>query len=311
MSASSHGVTVRLGAATSVLIYVLMVIGSVVRTTNSGLACPDWPLCQGHLIPPFEFHVLIEWFHRFVALLVGIALFATSLWIWTHREDRARVGAHAAVAVGLYFAQALLGAFTVWKGLSPAIVSAHLVVAMLLFATLLTLTLTAAAPATPAVPRAPRPAGLVPLLSFTAFWTWLQVGLGGMVSSSHAGCVCPDWPTCNGAWFPPLKGLIGLQMMHRYSAYVLLVLAIANFALWMRSEHPRIGRLVTSAFALTALQVILGVMNVFAGTPPWLSALHLATAAAILAHYVLALFHAARWPAAPVALAAAIPGVAR
>src|SRR5262249_19837930 len=158
--------------------------------TNSGLACPDWPLCGGRLIPPFEFHVLIEWFHRFVALLVGIALFATSVWIWTHPEDRARVGAHAGIAIGLYLVQALLGAFTVWKGLSPAIVSAHLVTAMLLFATLLVLTLTAAAP--PAAPRSPRPGGLVPLLSVTAFWTWLQIGLGGMVSSSHAGCVCPD-----------------------------------------------------------------------------------------------------------------------
>ncbi|MBI1799497.1 MAG: COX15/CtaA family protein, partial [Candidatus Eisenbacteria bacterium] len=110
--------TGRLGLAAAMLMYALIMIGGVVRTTGSGLACPDWPLCQGHLIPPFEFHVLIEWFHRLVALLVGLLLFSTAGWVWTHRETRARLGALAGLAVALYFAKALLGALTVWKRLS-------------------------------------------------------------------------------------------------------------------------------------------------------------------------------------------------
>ena len=95
-------------------------VGSVVRTTGSGLACPDWPLCQGRLIPPFEFHVLIEWFHRLLALLVSLLLFATAVWVLVARRDCARASAALALlAVALLLAQVLLGALTVWKLLEP------------------------------------------------------------------------------------------------------------------------------------------------------------------------------------------------
>ena len=38
-------------AGTAILIYALIVLGAVVRTTNSGLSCPDWPTCYGHWLP--------------------------------------------------------------------------------------------------------------------------------------------------------------------------------------------------------------------------------------------------------------------
>ena len=298
-SRSAHAISAGLGLATALLMYVLTVIGSVVRTTGSGLACPDWPLCQGRLIPPFEFHVLIEWTHRLVALLVGLLLLATSLWTWTHRETRVRLGGLAALAVALYFVQALLGALTVWKLLSPSMVSSHLAVALLLFSGLLVLTLAAHAEAeSEARDWAPRPAGLLPLAWLATAWTWLQSVLGGVVSSSHAGLACPDWPTCHGKWFPPMKGLIGLQMMHRFSAYGLLAAMIVFTILARRAADPRVMLGASLALGLTASQIVLGVCNVLLGTPPWLSALHLATAAAILALMVVTVFRIARLPAA-------------
>ena len=86
----SFSIAARLALATTLLMFGLIVVGSIVRTTGSGLACPDWPLCEGRVIPRFEFHVLIEWFHRLLALLVSLLIFATGLWIATHREEIGR-----------------------------------------------------------------------------------------------------------------------------------------------------------------------------------------------------------------------------
>src|SRR5687768_13588823 len=133
----------RLGLVTLVVMFGLIVLGSIVRTTGSGLACPDWPLCHGRLIPPFEFHVLIEWFHRLAALLVSLLLASTVAWTLFHGPLRARLGGLAMLSLALLAAQILLGALTVWKLLDPAVVGGHLGVALLLFANLLALTLAA------------------------------------------------------------------------------------------------------------------------------------------------------------------------
>lgn len=291
--------TSHLALTTTVLMFGLIVIGSVVRTTGSGLACPDWPLCHGHLLPPLEPHVLIEWSHRLVALLVSQLLFATVGLIGFQRVLRARLGGLAVLALTLLAGQVILGALTVWKLLSPVVVSSHLAVALLLFATLLTLTLVAQAEAdaVPAAPGVTRPPGLLPTFGVVTALAYGQSLLGGIVSTNHAGLACPDWPTCNGRWFPPLEGLVGLHMLHRYGAYVLTLVLL--FAAARARSAPDAGVRAGSRMAvgLTLAQVVLGVCNIFLGTPPWLSALHLANAAAILAMLVTVTWRIAVLPA--------------
>src|SRR5262245_11842889 len=99
-------ITAQLGLATVVLMFGLIVLGSIVRTTGSGLACPDWPLCHGRLIPPLQFNVLVEWFHRLLALIVGLGLVGTAVWTASHRATRARLGGLAALCIALYLSQA-------------------------------------------------------------------------------------------------------------------------------------------------------------------------------------------------------------
>ena len=300
MSNPSFRIAARLGTSTCLLMFGLIVIGSVVRTTGSGLACPDWPLCHGRLIPPMQFNVLIEWFHRLVALLVGLLLLATAAWTFLHRETRARLGGLAALAIAFYFTQALLGALTVWKLLDPNVVSAHLGVALLLFATLLVFSLVARAEAEPGAmvdASQPRPAALLPALVLATAMIFAQALLGGMVATNHAGLACPDWPTCNGAWFPPMEGLVALQMMHRFGAYAVIAMMLVVAAATRGAPDGGIRAGGTMAFGLTLAQVALGVFNVFLGTPAWLSAAHLATAAALLALLVTLAFRAALLPA--------------
>jgi len=298
-------ITFRLGLVTTLVMFALIVVGSVVRTTGSGLACPDWPLCQGRLIPPFQFNVTIEWFHRLLALIVSVLLATTVGWIAAHRRLRARLGGLAALAVVLLASQVLLGALTVWKLLDPGIVSGHLAVALLLFSTFLTLTLVSGAQAEPESERPPRPAGLLPTLGLATVMTYAQALLGGMVSTRHAGVACPDWPTCFGAWFPPLEGAVGLQMMHRYGAYALTAMLLVAAARARLAPDEGVRRAGLLALGFTVAQVVMGVCNVFLATPVWLSALHLATAVTILALLVTATFRAAALPATATGLVAA------
>src|SRR5690349_17346265 len=98
-AARDFALTARLALGTAAVMFALIVVGSIVRTTGSGLACPDWPLCHGRLIPPLQFNILIEWFHRLLALVVGLLLLATAAWTLLRPGTRAILGGHAVVAV--------------------------------------------------------------------------------------------------------------------------------------------------------------------------------------------------------------------
>ena len=59
----------KLAVAASIATYLLIVVGGLVRATDSGLGCPDWPGCFGGWVPPPELHAWIEHSHRLVAAL--------------------------------------------------------------------------------------------------------------------------------------------------------------------------------------------------------------------------------------------------
>ena len=101
----------------------------------------------------------------------------------------------------------------------------------------------------------------------------MQITLGGLVSSNYAGLDCPEWPTCrDGVWFPSLAGGVGLHLVHRSNAY-LMVLAIGA-ALWLNRRHPGLARPLRLATALVLLQVLLGIANVKLGLRVEVTGLH-------------------------------------
>ena len=122
--------TARLFAGFAALVAVtegLIVLGALARAHEAGLACPDWPLCFGQLIPRMDLKIAFEWSHRGVA--GSVALGFSALAFFTLRDPETTRGTRTLVVVGfaLLALQIVLGALTVWQLLAVWTVTSHLV----------------------------------------------------------------------------------------------------------------------------------------------------------------------------------------
>jgi heme A synthase len=275
----------RLARVTALFTFGLIVLGAIVRSTGSGLACPDWPLCHGRLLPPLQPQVLLEWSHRAVALVVSVLTGALAAWILAVAPLRRVLARAMLLALGLLALQIVLGALTVWKLLHFSVVTLHLGNALLFLAALVALAERAGREGATDGPGTSRPRGLAWIVVAA---TLGQILLGGLVSTNHAGLACPDFPGCHGAWWPagshPLEHL---QMTHRWGAYVLTALLLFAWARTRRAADPRVRAGAEAALALVAVQIVLGAFNVLLAVPVWLTAAHLATATALWVLVVL------------------------
>jgi cytochrome c oxidase assembly protein subunit 15 len=134
----------RIAAATTALIYTQILIGATMRHTNAGLAIPDFPYAFGHVLPPmWNARVAIHFAHRVGALVVALAIVATSSHVLYHHRRRGELVRPALLLLTLVSLQATLGAFVIWSGKNPAINTAHVVNGALVLGTSLVLTLRA------------------------------------------------------------------------------------------------------------------------------------------------------------------------
>jgi len=142
-SAGSHSEGMRLHYAaliSTLAVYLQIVLGAYVRHSGAALACPDFPLCQGALVPHLSGLTLIQFTHRLGALLVAGLIF----WLaWRARPaSLPAVQKHLARwAALLILLQIALGGLTVLSGLAPLWATAHLATAAALLGVLLALTL--------------------------------------------------------------------------------------------------------------------------------------------------------------------------
>ena len=175
-----------LSLVTVAAILLLVTLGGIVRVTESGLGCPDWPLCYGRLLPPLETQALIEYSHRLLASVTGLLVVATAVAAWRFHPSRRWLLYPAAIAVVLVVTQAIVGGITVETELAPGLILLHLAMAEALLAALLLVAVVAFR----GDPRPLRGAPVQTLFLGTAIATYALLLLGSLVTVSGASTAC-------------------------------------------------------------------------------------------------------------------------
>ena len=254
--------------------YGLIIFGSHVRVSDSGMGCPDWPLCDGNVGPLHEFHALMEQTHRYLAAVVTVLVFATAL-LALRPRPRPAVVRPALFTVGVIVVQIALGALTVIAGNGAPTVAAHLLAGLALLGGA---TVTAVCTLVPATTG--RRLGQL---------GWAAIGAAGvlfvsgsLVVNAEAEKACASFPLC-----PPDQpgALVALHVLHRSIAMVAGI-ALLTFAVhaWRRWSFLRGARaLAATLAALVVATAALGIVSALLKAPPGWQDLHLAGAAAVLA----------------------------
>ncbi len=298
MNASSIGPLRILLAVTVVVTFALITIGGLVRATESGLGCPDWPLCHGQIIPPFEYHVLIEYSHRLTASVVGLLVVACTALVWFKHRESAGLKRLMAVAVVALIVQVILGGITVLTELPAPIVTAHLFAAETLFAMLIVAALIAR-PATTALQAARKHPYFNTVLAMATV-SMVILLTGTYIVGSGASAVCTSWPLCTSDWLPNF-GLQWEHMAHRLIAGLggLYIIVAALKARRYKGQSRALAGMGMGAAALVVAQVLAGAANPWFRFVPAAQIIHLSLASALWGHLIAMAVVAARMKVEP------------
>ncbi len=268
----------QLCIVTCVVIFGLIVLGGVVRATDSGDGCPDWPLCHGKLIPETDKHTLIEYSHRATASVAGGLVLAILIWSWRAYRNVPRVFYPAVLTFLLVLFQAGLGGAAVLNDLAAEIVMVHLGTALLILALLALITTTAIDRDSPLKrPRVTKGAGRVAVIASLGVLSIMV--LGAYVAVADYALACSGWPLCNGDVFPGSSATsIQVNYHHRMLAGVLglVIVALALLTWRQRREAPLAFALSMTALGLYGTQVMIGAANIWTQVADEVSAAHLA-----------------------------------
>jgi heme a synthase len=300
-------------------VFLLLVAGALVTSTESGLAVPDWPLSYGKVMPPMVGGILYEHGHRLVAAavstLVGLEFGALFFFL----EGRKTVKLLAAAAFAAILLQAALGGLTVLLLLPPAVSSAHAALAEIVFALTAVVALMCSRTWNDLTTHSPSlslPFAEIPsscssdsaALSSAFRWTlsataaiYVQIVLGAVMRHTGAGLAIPDFPAAFGGLWPSADELqrrgVGLHLAHRVGAVVVLVLVLAAVRALGRAAEvsPVFAGFAAAWTGLVAIQILLGALSIWSKKAPPLTAAHLAGGALCWVTGVLATVCLGAW----------------
>ncbi|MEX2194532.1 MAG: COX15/CtaA family protein [Thermoleophilaceae bacterium] len=287
----------RLALATVALTFVLIVIGGIVRVSDSGLGCGPagsgfhgWPFCNGDVVPGLDLNSVIEYTHRVVAGIVGLMMFALAWMAWRRFPEHRGI-LRAAVAAGvLVVLQGLLGAVVVEENLEEELVAAHLGLAMLLLALVMYIWRASRPDVIGAEPPATS-RGFRRLAVVAPIAILLTIVAGGYMAGTqnygradyqlgdgaHHACG-KEFPTCNGGFLPFGEArLVDIHLTHRVFMYIASALVLWLVVAALRRRPGRsVTQLAWVTLGLLVTQVLVGALNVWLDEYEVLIVTHLA-----------------------------------
>ena len=315
------------------LVFLMVFLGGATRLTESGLSITEWKPVTG-VIPPlghaawldafakykqipqyemlfpdmtlghFQAIFLMEWLHRLVGRLLGVALVVPLAVFWFRGQLTVRLKVQALGLLALGGLQGFVGWWMVSSGLSGRVevaqerLAVHLLLASITFAALVWIA--SAQKPSGSVERVPR--WLRHLATAIVALVLVQIGFGALVAGLRAGQAYNTWPLMDGhfvlpasvlgAMSPLWRNLVDnvatVQFQHRMTAYLLLAMVVLQAVATARSV-PRSSaqRRTVALVGLVAVQATIGIVTLVLVVPIWAGLLHQLFAMVVLAMSVV------------------------
>lgn len=306
------------------LTFVVIVLGAYTRLTDSGLGCPDWPGCYGHLVVPKSETAIaqaesafperplesrkawIEMIHRYFAASLGLLIIAICVLAVKNRQQQTPFKLPFLILLLVIF-QGALGMWTVTLNLLPVVVMGHLLGGFSILSLLFLLHLRLKAFRIPGGDPRVRRYGKFALVGLVILVG--QIALGGWTSANYAALACTELPICEGKWyeklnFPgafsvpeadnyefgahPYDERMTMHIVHRFGAVVTFIyLCWLGIRLYTSAISDRIKNQSVLMVTVLGAQIALGVSNVVFSLPIAVAVAHNAVAALLLLVLIL------------------------
>lgn len=302
----------------------VVILGAFTRLRDAGLGCPDWPGCYGfavwpktaeqitqaeNLFPDSPYEHAKAWpevVHRYFASSLGLLIILINAIAWKNRNNPGQPFKLPLFLLALVIAQGMFGMWTVTLKLWPQVVTTHLLGGFATLSLLWLLGLRLDQRSWPHLVHALQWRKLRPLAMIGLLLVILQIALGGWTSSNYAALACPDLPTCQGQWLPPMdfadgfnitqeigpnylggqldgSARVAIHMTHRIGAIVVtLYLIFLLSLLYKYAGGPHMRRQAHVIAVLLATQIGLGLSNVIWSLPLPVAVAHNACGALLL-----------------------------
>ncbi len=286
----------RLALATLAATFALIIVGGIVRVSDSGLGCGPagsglngWPFCNGDVVPGLDLNSVIEYSHRTLGGIVGLMMISLAVLALRRYRSHTRLVRATAAATGLVIAQGLLGAATVEQDLDERLVASHLGLAMALLAVVLYIVRATASDRPPASPQTG--SRFRPLALISSGLVFCTIVAGGYMAGTqnygrsdyqlgdgaHHACG-KEFPSCNGDFLPFGQArLVDIHLTHRVFMYLATISVVALIVMTLRRRpSTEMVRAAWIAAGLLVCQLLVGALNVWLDEYEALIVLHLA-----------------------------------